>query len=71
LKWWPSADFQRFIHQGIDAKPSLYQLNALLRNGTAIASWLDLSALESEVAGAYERIYLHEIGSASYDEIVQ
>jgi lysyl-tRNA synthetase class 2 len=66
IELWPSGISQRFIHQGIDAKPSLYQLNVATELQSLLGS--TMSALESEVAGAYERIYLHEIGSASYDE---
>jgi lysyl-tRNA synthetase class 2 len=66
IELWPSMISQRFMHQGIDARPSLFQLNV----ATELQSLLDatVSALESEVLDASSRIYLNEVGSASFDE---
>jgi lysyl-tRNA synthetase class 2 len=66
IELWPSMISQRFTHQGIDAKPSLFQLNV----ATELQSLLNatVSALESEVSDASSRIYLNEVGSESFDE---
>jgi lysyl-tRNA synthetase class 2 len=66
IELWPSGISQRFIHQGIDAKPSLYQLNV----ATELQSLLNatVSALESEVADSEVYAYAAQIGSSSSDE---
>jgi lysyl-tRNA synthetase class 2 len=66
IELWPNVISQRFTHQGIDAKPSLFQLNV----ATELQSLLraTVSALESEVADANGRAYLSEVGSTSFDE---
>ena len=66
IELWPDMISQRFSHLGIDAKPSLFQLNVAAELQSLLTE--TVSALESEVADANVRTYLHEVGSASFDE---
>jgi lysyl-tRNA synthetase class 2 len=66
IEFWPNGISQRFTHQGIAAKPSLFQLNVATELHSLLSA--TVSALESEVATAGEYAYAAEVGSASFEE---
>jgi lysyl-tRNA synthetase class 2 len=66
IELWPHGISQRFTHQGLEAKPSLFQLNVASELQSLLSA--TVSALESEVATASEYAYASEVGSASFDE---
>jgi len=66
IELWPSGISQRFLHKGMDAKPSLYQLNVTTELQLLLSA--TMSALEGEVATARGYVYASTVGSASSDE---
>ncbi len=63
---WPYGISQRFTHQGIDARPSLFQLNVAAELQSLLSS--TVSALECEVSDASANVYASEVGSTSFEE---
>jgi lysyl-tRNA synthetase class 2 len=66
IEFWPNGISQHFAHQGMPAKPSLFQLNVATELQALLSA--TVSALESEVSSASAHAYASEVGSTSFDE---
>jgi len=66
IEFWPDGISQRFTHQGISAKPSLFQLNVAAELQSLLSA--TIGALESEVSDSNAYAFASEVGSTSSDE---